>query len=158
MNASLNEETRKFESQFLLNIKTFTEDFPLKEPEDVAYMDVSPNQIVSVAASLIPFLEHDGANRALMGSNIQRQAVPLLRPQAPIVGTGLERRAALDSRAVIVAEGDGQVHYVDAKKVVIRYDWDEKQELVSFQDNLHTYHLTKFQRKQIKIHVLTTSL
>jgi DNA-directed RNA polymerase subunit beta len=121
-------------------------DFPLKEPSEVAYMDVATNQIVSVAASLIPFLEHDDANRALMGSNMQRQAVPLLRPQAPIVGTGLERRAALDSRALILAEGDGVIHYVDARKIVVKYDWDDNQKLVSFTDEYITYTLTKFRR------------
>ncbi|MGF1533818.1 MAG: DNA-directed RNA polymerase subunit beta [Bernardetiaceae bacterium] len=121
-------------------------DFPLSEPSEITYMDVAPNQIVSVAASMIPFLEHDDANRALMGSNMQRQAVPLLRPQAPIVGTGLERRAALDSRAVIVAEADGVVHYVDANKIVLRYDWTDNERLISFDDELNTYYLTKFQR------------
>jgi DNA-directed RNA polymerase subunit beta len=89
-------------------------------------MDIAPNQIVSVAASMIPFLEHDDANRALMGSNMQRQAVPLVRPEAPIVGTGLEGRVALDSRALIVAEGAGVVDFVDAKKVTIKYDTDDE--------------------------------
>ena len=143
-NAPVGDKNRKFENQY---VKCRLQgDFPLMEPSDITYMDVAPNQIVSVAASMIPFLEHDDANRALMGSNMQRQAVPLLRPQAPIVGTGLERRAALDSRAVIVAEGNGEIHYVDATKVVVRYDWDEDRQLVSFEDNLHTYHLTKFRR------------
>ena len=100
-------------------------DYPLVEPEKIDYMDVSPNQIASISASLIPFLEHDDANRALMGSNMMRQAVPLLRPDAPIVGTGLERRVASDSRVLINAEGDGEVDYVDAEKIIIKYDRNE---------------------------------
>ena len=91
-------------------------DFPVVEPDKINLIDVGPNQIASIAASLIPFLEHDDANRALMGSNMQRQAVPLLRPQAPIVGTGLEGLIARDSRVLINAEGDGVVEYVDAKR------------------------------------------
>ncbi|MFP4090941.1 MAG: DNA-directed RNA polymerase subunit beta, partial [Cyclobacteriaceae bacterium] len=121
-------------------------DFPVVEPGQVSYMDVAPNQIVSVAASLIPFLEHDDANRALMGSNMQRQAVPLLKPEAPIVGTGLEARVALDSRSLVLAEEDGVVHYVDAKKIVMRYDLTDEQRLVSFDGDLKTYKLTKFRR------------
>jgi len=121
-------------------------DFPMLEPSKLQYMDVAPNQIVSVAASMIPFLEHDDANRALMGSNMQRQAVPLLRPQAPIVGTGLERRVALDSRTLILAEEDGVIHFVDATKIVIRYDLSENQRLVDFDDELKTYELIKFRR------------
>ncbi|MDN4166343.1 DNA-directed RNA polymerase subunit beta [Cytophagales bacterium LB-30] len=124
----------------------FEGDFPIVEPSQVSYMDIAPNQIVSVAASLIPFLEHDDANRALMGSNMQRQAVPLLRPQAPIVGTGLEERVALDSRSLILAEADGVVHYVDAKKIVIRYDRTEQERMISFEDELTTYKLIKFRR------------
>lgn len=107
-------------------------DFPVVEPQDIKYMDVAPNQIVSVAASMIPFLEHDDANRALMGSNMQRQAVPLMKPQAPIVGTGLEARVALDSRSLILAEGAGEITYVDAKKIVVKYDISENERLVSF--------------------------
>ncbi len=95
----------------------FEGDYPLIEGEKVAFMDVAPNQIVSVAASLIPFLEHDDANRALMGSNMQRQAVPLMNPQSPIVGTGLEARVAEDSRALIKAEGEGEVEFVDANEL-----------------------------------------
>src|SRR5919112_172317 len=110
----------------------FEGDFPVVEPKDLKYMDIAPNQIVSVAASLIPFLEHDDANRALMGSNMQRQAVPLMRPEAPIVGTGLEARAAIDSRALVVAEGSGVIDYVDANKVVVKYDPSEEDKLVSF--------------------------
>ena len=121
-------------------------DFPVVEPGQVSYMDVAPNQIVSVAASMIPFLEHDDANRALMGSNMQRQAVPLLRPQSPIVGTGLEARVALDSRSLVLAEEDGVVEYVDGKKIVMRYDLTEEQRMVSFDGDLKTYHLTKFRR------------
>lgn len=124
----------------------FEGDFPLLSGEEVQYMDVAPNQIVSVAASMIPFLEHDDANRALMGSNMQRQAVPLLRPQAPIVGTGLEARVALDSRSLILAEGDGEVVYVDARKIVIKYDMTHEDELVAFDDDHRTYDLVKFRR------------
>ncbi len=124
----------------------FEGDFPLLTGEEVQYMDIAPNQIVSVAASMIPFLEHDDANRALMGSNMQRQAVPLLRPQAPIVGTGLEARVALDSRSLILAEGDGEVVYVDAKKIVIKYDMTAEDELVAFDDDHRTYDLVKFRR------------
>ena len=103
----------------------FEGDFPIIEPERLDYMDIAPNQITSIAASLIPFLEHDDANRALMGSNMQRQAVPLLRPEAPIVGTGLEGRVAKDSRTLINAEGDGVVEYVDANEIRIKYDRNE---------------------------------
>ena len=124
----------------------FEGDFPLKSPTEIEYMDIAPNQIVSIAASMIPFLEHDDANRALMGSNMQRQAVPLLRPEAPIVGTGLEGKLARDSRTLIVAEGEGTIEYVDAKKIVVNYDWSENQRLVNFDTNLKTYHLIKFRR------------
>ena len=121
-------------------------DFPVVDPDQLTYMDVAPNQIVSVAASMIPFLEHDDANRALMGSNMQRQAVPLLRPQAPIVGTGLERRVAMDSRALVVAQGDGIVEFVDSTKIEIRYDKSDDENLVSFEDETVTHKLTKFRR------------
>jgi DNA-directed RNA polymerase subunit beta len=121
-------------------------DFPMLSPEETDYMDVAPNQIVGVSASMIPFLENDDANRALMGSNMQRQAVPLLRPRAPIVGTGLEGKAARDSRMLFNAEGDGMVEYVDATQIVIRYDRTEEDQLVSFEDNRKVYHLTKFLR------------
>ena len=124
----------------------FEGDFPVVEPEQVSYMDIAPNQIVSVAASLIPFLEHDDANRALMGSNMQRQAVPLLRPEAPIVGTGLESRVALDSRSLVRAEGDGSVEYVDSDKIVLRYDLSTDQQLVNFDEELVSYNLVKFRR------------
>lgn len=119
-------------------------DFPLTEAEEVSLMDVAPNQIASVAASLIPFLEHDDANRALMGSNMMRQAVPLLSPESPIVGTGLEGALARDSRTQIVAEADGVVDYVDADEIVIIYDLDEKEKIVSFEEDKKRYKLTKF--------------
>ncbi len=121
-------------------------DFVLYPPEQIQYMDISPNQIVSPAASLIPFLEHDDANRALMGSNMQRQAVPLLRPDSPIVGTGLEGRVARDSRALVVAEGPGVVIRVDATSVEVEYDRDRKTEIVSFDDPVKRYDLIKFRR------------
>ncbi|MCA5004485.1 DNA-directed RNA polymerase subunit beta [Sphingobacterium bovistauri] len=121
-------------------------DFPIIDPEKLDYMDVAPNQITSIAASLIPFLEHDDANRALMGSNMQRQAVPLLRPQAPIVGTGLEGRVASDSRTLINAEGNGVVEYVDAEEIKIRYERNEDERLVSFDDDIKTYRLIKFKK------------
>ncbi len=119
---------------------------PLLQPEEIEYMDVAPNQIVGVSASMIPFLENDDANRALMGSNMQRQAVPLIRPSSPIVGTGLEGKVARDSRMLINAEGEGVVEYVDANEIVIRYDRTEEEQLVSFEDNRKTYKLTKFRR------------
>ncbi|MCB9230466.1 MAG: DNA-directed RNA polymerase subunit beta [Bacteroidia bacterium] len=121
-------------------------DFPVVEPEHLAFMDVAPNQIVSLAASLIPFLEHDDANRALMGSNMQRQAVPLIVPEAPIVGTGLEGKAAADSRALIIADGKGVVEFVDGNKIVIRYERSLTQDLISFESNVVTYELEKFAR------------
>jgi len=121
-------------------------DFPVIEPEKLDLMDVAPNQITSIAASLIPFLEHDDANRALMGSNMQRQAVPLLRPEAPIVGTGLEGRVARDSRTLINAEGNGVVEYVDAEEIKIRYDRTDDDRLVSFDDDVKTYKLIKFKK------------
>ncbi|WP_299674756.1 DNA-directed RNA polymerase subunit beta [uncultured Tenacibaculum sp.] len=121
-------------------------DFPVVTPEVVNYMDVAPNQIASISASLIPFLEHDDANRALMGSNMMRQAVPLLRPDAPIVGTGLERRVAKDSRILINAEGDGVVEYVDANTVTIKYDRTDEERLVSFDSDDKSYDLIKFRK------------
>ena len=121
-----------------------TGDFPILEKNDVEYMDVAPNQIVGLSASLIPFLEHDDANRALMGSNMQRQAVPLIRPESPIVGTGLEGKAARDARIQIHAEGDGTVEFVDANEIHVRYTRNETQKLVSFEDDLIIYRLTKF--------------
>ena len=121
-----------------------TGDFPLLEKSEVEYMDVAPNQIVGLSASLIPFLEHDDANRALMGSNMQRQAVPLLRPDVPIVGTGLEGKAARDARIQIHAEGTGVVEFVDANEIHVRYERDAAEKLVSFEDDLKVYKLTKF--------------
>jgi DNA-directed RNA polymerase subunit beta len=122
----------------------FQGDFPILAPADVDFMDVAPNQIVGVSASLIPFLEHDDANRALMGSNMQRQAVPLLKPQAPIVGTGLEGKVAADSRNLINAEGAGTVEYVDANEIHVRYDKTDAEKLVSFKDEKVVYKLSKF--------------
>ncbi len=119
-------------------------DYPLVEREKVQLMDVGPNQIASVAASLIPFLEHDDANRALMGSNMMRQAVPLLRPEAPVVGTGLEGRAAADSQILIKAEFDGVVEYVDSEQIIIRYDISEDDRFVSFDPDVVTYRLQKY--------------
>ena len=121
-------------------------DFPVLEAEKVNYMDVAPNQIASIAASLIPFLEHDDANRALMGSNMMRQAVPLLRPEAPIVGTGLEGSVARDSRVLINAEGEGVVEAVDAREITIRYTRTDDEKLVSFDDDIKSYKLTKFMK------------
>ncbi len=121
-------------------------DYPMVEPEKVDFMDVAPNQIASISASMIPFLEHDDANRALMGSNMMRQAVPLLRPEAPIVGTGLEKRVARDSRVLVNAEGDGVVDYVDAQKITIKYDRTDDERLVSFEDDYKTYNLVKFRK------------
>ncbi|MCB9425474.1 MAG: DNA-directed RNA polymerase subunit beta [Flavobacteriales bacterium] len=121
-------------------------DFPVVEPTVVNYTDVAPNQIASISASLIPFLEHDDANRALMGSNMMRQALPLLRPEAPIVGTGLERQVASDSRVLINAEGEGVVEYVDAIKIVIKYDRSEREAAVSFDSDSKTYNLIKFRK------------
>ncbi len=121
-------------------------DYPVVTPSDVNYMDVAPNQIASISASLIPFLEHDDANRALMGSNMMRQAVPLLRPESPIVGTGLERRVAKDSRILMNAEGAGVVEYVDANTIKIKYDRTEEEALVSFDTDVVSYDLIKFRK------------
>jgi len=123
-----------------------TGDFPILDKTDVEFMDVAPNQIVGLSASLIPFLEHDDANRALMGSNMQRQAVPLIKPQVPIVGTGLEAKAARDARVQILAEGNGVVEYVDGNEIHIRYDRNDEQRLVSFEEDLIVYRLTKYQK------------
>ncbi len=121
-------------------------DFPIVSPEEVDLMDIASNQIASIAASLIPFLEHDDANRALMGSNMMRQAVPLLNPEIPIVGTGIEEAVAHDSRVLLNAEADGVVEYVDSTKIVIRHNRTEKDRLVSFDDDVKEYKLTKYQR------------
>ena len=121
-----------------------TGDFPILDKAEVEYMDVAPNQIVGLSASLIPFLEHDDANRALMGSNMQRQAVPLIRPESPIVGTGLEGKAARDARIQIHAEGEGVVEYVDSREIHVRYNRNDQDRLVSFEEDLQIYKLTKF--------------
>ena len=121
-------------------------DFPVVPANEVNYMDVSPNQISSISASLIPFLEHDDANRALMGSNMMRQAVPLMRPESPIVGTGLERRVAEDSRILINAEGNGEVIYVDSDKIEIKYERSENDKIVSFDADTKIYELIKFRK------------
>jgi DNA-directed RNA polymerase subunit beta len=143
-NAPLKGETGQFVND---RVKArFEGDFPVVEPKQLGYMDVAPNQIVSVAASMIPFLEHDDANRALMGSNMQRQAVPLLRAEAPIVGTGLEKRVAIDSRALILAEENGEIEYVDAKKIIVRYEQDEDEKRITFDAPSKEYVLTKFRR------------
>ncbi|MBD5321324.1 MAG: DNA-directed RNA polymerase subunit beta [Duncaniella sp.] len=121
-------------------------DFPIVAPDQVELMDVSPTQIASIAASLIPFLEHDDANRALMGSNMMRQAVPLLRSESPIVGTGIEGQLIHDSRTQIMAEGDGVIEFVDATVIRIRYDRTEEEEFVAFEDSVKEYHLPKFRK------------
>ncbi len=121
-------------------------DFPVVSPEEVNLMDVSPTQIASIAASLIPFLEHDDANRALMGSNMMRQAVPLLRTDAPIVGTGIEAQVARDSRTQIIAEREGEVVFVDATCIKIKYDRTEDEEFVSFEDAVKTYNIPKWRK------------
>ncbi len=121
-------------------------DFPIVAPAEVELMDVSPTQIASIAASLIPFLEHDDANRALMGSNMMRQAVPLLRSESPIVGTGLEGQLIRDSRTQITAEGAGTVEFVDATVIRIRYDRTEDEEFVAFEDAVKEYHIPKFRK------------
>ncbi len=121
-------------------------DYPYEEVTKVQMMDVAPNQIASIAASLIPFLEHDDANRALMGSNMMRQAVPLVKPEAPIVGTGLEAQVIRDSRILIVAEGDGLVEFVDANEIVIRYSRTDEEKFVSFDDDVRRYTLPKYHK------------
>ncbi len=142
--AKYNEVSGEFQD---LKVKARYEgDFPMVEPEKLQFMDIAPNQIVSIAASMIPFLEHNDANRALMGSNMQRQAVPLLRPEAPVVGTGLEGKIARDSRNLIVAEGNGTVEYVDGNEVRIRYEQTEADKLVSFGTDTKSYKLIKFLR------------
>ncbi|MBL7958090.1 MAG: DNA-directed RNA polymerase subunit beta, partial [Flavobacteriales bacterium] len=121
-------------------------DFPVVEPKELHLMDVGPNQIASIAASLIPFLEHNDANRALMGSNMMRQAVPLLRPEAPIVGTGLEELVARDSRVLLTAEGEGTVKYVDSDKIIVDYRRNDDERIVSFEGDEKEYSLTKFRK------------
>ena len=145
-NAVLDERGRFTEEKVKARYQS---DYPVTEPEKIQYMDVAPNQIVSAAAALIPFLEHDDANRALMGSNMQRQAVPLLQPESPVVGTGLEETIARDSRTIIVAERNGTVESVDGDSIVVLYDIDENsnEAIVSFDDKRRVeYKLTKFLR------------
>ena len=140
-NAPLNEKGEFAQDKV---VSRETGDFPILDKADVQYMDVAPNQIVGLSASLIPFLEHDDANRALMGSNMQRQAVPLLRPEVPIVGTGLEGKAARDARIQIHADGDGVIEFVDANEIHVRYNRNDLDRLVSFNEDLIVYKLTKF--------------
>jgi DNA-directed RNA polymerase subunit beta len=121
-------------------------DFPLSEGDEVHLMDVAPNQIASIAASLIPFLEHDDANRALMGSNMMRQAVPLIKPEAPVVGTGIEHMVAKDSRLLILAEGNGVIEYVDGNEIVVRYDVSDDEKFVSFEGDTKRYKLPKYRK------------
>ncbi len=121
-------------------------DFPLSDAHDIDLMDVAPNQIASIAASLIPFLEHDDANRALMGSNMMRQAVPLINPEAPVVGTGIEHEVVRDSRFLIIAENDGVVEYVDSNEIVIRYALTEEEKFVSFDVDVSRYKLLKYRK------------
>jgi DNA-directed RNA polymerase subunit beta len=140
-NSPLND---KAEFSFDKVVSRQTGDFPILDKGEVEFMDVAPNQIVGLSASLIPFLEHDDANRALMGSNMQRQAVPLIRPEVPIVGTGLEGKAARDARIQLHSEGDGVIEFVDANEIHVRYNRNEMDRLVSFNDDLIVYKLTKF--------------
>ena len=121
-------------------------DYPVVEPKDVDYIDVAPNQIASISASLIPFLEHDDANRALMGSNMMRQSVPLMKPESPIVGTGLEKQVASDSRVLLNAETNGLVTYVDSEKIIIKYEKSDDEKLVSFDPDEVVYDLIKFRK------------
>jgi DNA-directed RNA polymerase subunit beta len=121
-------------------------DYPIASPEEIHMMDVAPNQIASIAASLIPFLEHDDANRALMGSNMMRQAVPLVSPEAPVVGTGIEGNVVRDSRLLVVAEGDGEVEYVDSNEIVVRYELADEDKFVSFEGDLKRYKLPKYRK------------
>ena len=121
-------------------------DYPVVEPKDVDYIDVAPNQIASISASLIPFLEHDDANRALMGSNMMRQSVPLMKPESPIVGTGLEKQVASDSRVLLNAETNGTVTYVDSEKIIIKYEKSKDEKLVSFDADEVVYDLIKFRK------------
>ncbi|MFA6481837.1 MAG: DNA-directed RNA polymerase subunit beta [Bacteroidales bacterium] len=142
-NARLNDDGKFIDTR----IKSrFEGDFPIAAPEDIQLMDVAPNQIASIAASLIPFLEHDDANRALMGSNMMRQAVPLVNPETPIVGTGIEGDVIQDSRIHFTAEEDGIIEYADAERIVVKYDRDEYQKFVRFDNEVKTYVLPKFNK------------
>lgn len=138
-------DNSKFQNEFIFS-RFRDSNVGLARPEQIEFMDVSTNQITSVAAALIPFIEHDDANRALMGSNMQRQGVPLLRPERPVVGTGMEYRAARDSRALVVAEGDGEVVYVSSNEIRVRYDRDETEALAYFDEGIVSYTLRKFER------------
>jgi DNA-directed RNA polymerase subunit beta len=142
-NAPLNEDGTFIKDRVKARLDA---DFPVVAPDQVELMDVSPTQIASIAASLIPFLEHDDANRALMGSNMMRQAVPLMRSEAPIVGTGIEAQLAKDSRTQIMAEGAGVIEFVDATTIRIRYDRTEEQEFVAFEDAVKEYHIPKWRK------------
>ncbi len=142
-NAPLDEDGKFVRSR----VKTRLEaDYPVVGPQEVDLMDVAPNQIASIAASLIPFLEHDDANRALMGSNMMRQAVPLMCPQAPIVGTGIEQKVVQHSRLLVVAEGDGEIEYVDANEIVVHYELTEEEKFVSFDGESKRYKLSKYRK------------
>jgi DNA-directed RNA polymerase subunit beta len=121
-------------------------DYPVVDPKDINFIDVAPNQIASISASLIPFLEHDDANRALMGSNMMRQSVPLMKPESPIVGTGLENQVASDSRVLLNADKDGIVTYVDSQKITIKYDMNQDEKITSFDSDEKTYSLIKFRK------------
>ncbi|MCP9291724.1 DNA-directed RNA polymerase subunit beta [Gracilimonas sp. CAU 1638] len=134
-----------FESEAIFS-RTREGNYLRVKPDEIEYMDVATNQITSLAAALIPFIEHDDANRALMGSNMQRQAVPLLRPEAPVVGTGLEQRAARDSRAIITADADGEVVYVSATEIRVKYNRSEDEQHCYFDGGVKTYKLDKFIR------------
>jgi DNA-directed RNA polymerase subunit beta len=138
-------DNSKFQNEFIFS-RFRDSNVGLARPEQIEFMDVSTNQITSVAAALIPFIEHDDANRALMGSNMQRQGVPLLRPERPVVGTGMEYRAARDSRALVVADGDGEVVYVSSSEIRVRYDRDETEALAYFDEGVVSYTLRKFER------------
>jgi DNA-directed RNA polymerase subunit beta len=142
-NAPLNEDGTFIKDRVKARLDA---DFPVVAPDQVELMDVSPTQIASIAASLIPFLEHDDANRALMGSNMMRQAVPLMRSEAPIVGTGIEAQLAKDSRTQIMAEGAGVIEFVDATTIRIRYDRTEEQEFVAFEDAVKEYRIPKWRK------------
>ncbi|MDP4210889.1 MAG: DNA-directed RNA polymerase subunit beta [Bacteroidota bacterium] len=142
-NAPMNDDGEFVESRVKAR---FNGDFPFAEKETVELIDVAPNQISSIAASLIPFLEHDDANRALMGSNMMRQAVPLLRPESPIVGTGIEASVVQDSRLMVTAEGDGVIKFVDASEIVVEYDRTEEQKFLSFEDDIRRYKLPKYKK------------
>ncbi len=142
-NAPLDEDGKFVRSRVKCRLEA---DYPVVAPSEVQLMDVAPNQIASIAASLIPFLEHDDANRALMGSNMMRQAVPLVRPESPIVGTGIEKKVVEHGRLLMVAEGEGTIDYVDANEIVIRYDLTENEKFVSFESDAKRYKLPKYRK------------